>query len=644
MHFVLFLFHSRFQSPQLHCSGTNHRPFSELSFDESPVGTFSFFNPLDVALWSQSVSGTPISGKDLFFVSQDLQDMAGHIPEPYPAKDDDISVSSMGDSAYQSQPDATQRGTGANEGFQTTSPQETRGQMHDPFLGTNLYSPALSSDGHGGFHGAQSDMNQMLLPPSVGDSDLEESTFRMSDFANHSAGQGYGQFHGSAIPRFFTPASEIDVTQNWESTDVQTFTAPFAVRGLDANNFLPFRQQPQMNRDNTFPPQFYTPYMSTSQDLGNFFGNQMNQPQRRSTLPRAQLDTSSISGPESMNSLTPKSASQRERSASGADQVFKTFLSSTAMSPTSSILGIPRPGSVAESDFTEQSALFAEPSKMDKEEPVTSSIAPQSVKDDEFEDEPLSPSHSSTGQNSLEEAEGKLARTHPLYQAQPGDDDLYHCPNEGEAGCTHKPTKLKCNYDKYVDSHLRPFRCKVQSCVGVQFSSTACLLRHEREAHGMHGHGSKPHLCTYPDCERSMPGNGFPRRYNLFDHMKRVHDYTGSTSPPEQVSPAIPAAQTTLKRQNSSRKRKTIPVEEATEKRQRTTTAKVSSAATAAATEQHRLAHQKKSLQSEWSERRAAVLIGLENLQGPQDMNSHLQVSEDIAALNKIAARLNELG
>lgn len=53
----------------------------------------------------------------------------------------------------------------------------------------------------------------------------------------------------------------------------------------------------------------------------------------------------------------------------------------------------------------------------------------------------------------------------------------------------------------------------------------------------MHGHGLKPHLCTYADCERSLPGYGFPRRYNLFDHMKRVHDYTGSTSLPEQVLP-----------------------------------------------------------------------------------------------------------
>ena len=53
----------------------------------------------------------------------------------------------------------------------------------------------------------------------------------------------------------------------------------------------------------------------------------------------------------------------------------------------------------------------------------------------------------------------------------------------------------------------------------------------------MHGHGDRPHLCHYPGCDRSIPGNGFPRRYNLFDHMKRVHDFkeepTSSTGSPD---------------------------------------------------------------------------------------------------------------
>ena len=78
---------------------------------------------------------------------------------------------------------------------------------------------------------------------------------------------------------------------------------------------------------------------------------------------------------------------------------------------------------------------------------VAGSIVAPSIKDDDLEEEGFSPSQSLAAQNSLEEIEGKLARTHPLYQAQPKEDDLYHCPNEGQTGCTHKPTKLKCNYE-----------------------------------------------------------------------------------------------------------------------------------------------------------------------------------------------------
>jgi len=43
----------------------------------------------------------------------------------------------------------------------------------------------------------------------------------------------------------------------------------------------------------------------------------------------------------------------------------------------------------------------------------------------------------------------------------------------------------------------------------------------------MHGHGARPNLCHYVDCERSVTGHGFPRRYNLFDHMRRVHGWQG---------------------------------------------------------------------------------------------------------------------
>jgi hypothetical protein len=83
-----------------------------------------------------------------------------------------------------------------------------------------------------------------------------------------------------------------------------------------------------------------------------------------------------------------------------------------------------------------------------------------------------------------------------------------------------------CPSSKYLDSHLRPYRCKVPKpeCQEKVFSSNACLFRHEREAHGLHGHGENPNLCWVSACERAKPGNGFPRKWNLGDHMKRVHN------------------------------------------------------------------------------------------------------------------------
>jgi hypothetical protein len=127
--------------------------------------------------------------------------------------------------------------------------------------------------------------------------------------------------------------------------------------------------------------------------------------------------------------------------------------------------------------------------------------------------------------------------------------------------------------------------------------------------------------------------------------MKRVHDYTGATSPPEQVPPPVQPALPGPKRHNSTHKRKPAPsVEDMTKKRQKMTTTKAPSAATAAASTQHRLAQEKQKLQSEWTERKARLQQRVGNIHGPQDMNCHLQASEDLAALSKIAARLNELG
>ncbi|KAG8525675.1 uncharacterized protein KY384_000435 [Bacidia gigantensis] len=105
-----------------------------------------------------------------------------------------------------------------------------------------------------------------------------------------------------------------------------------------------------------------------------------------------------------------------------------------------------------------------------------------------------------------------------------GQDGLYHCQFEVE-GCNHPPEKLRCNYEKHLNTHLKPYRCKFLECSELKFGATAVLLRHERESHGLHGHGNKPYLCLYTDCERSQPGQGFPRQWNLRDHLRRVHNH-----------------------------------------------------------------------------------------------------------------------
>ncbi|KAF2418485.1 hypothetical protein EJ08DRAFT_52963 [Tothia fuscella] len=114
-------------------------------------------------------------------------------------------------------------------------------------------------------------------------------------------------------------------------------------------------------------------------------------------------------------------------------------------------------------------------------------------------------------------------RSHSLYHVLPAEDGYYHCPYAATENCGHEPKQLKCEYDKHIDSHLKPFKCRNNNCRDLQFSSTACLLRHEREAHEMHGHAES--LCEYPPCSRSVPGNGFRRSYNCKDHMTRCHGW-----------------------------------------------------------------------------------------------------------------------
>jgi hypothetical protein len=179
---------------------------------------------------------------------------------------------------------------------------------------------------------------------------------------------------------------------------------------------------------------------------------------------------------------------------------------------------------------------------------------------------------------------------------------------------------------KFVDSHLKPFRCNKKTCVGVQFSSTACLLRHEREAHGMHGHGARPHLCHFRDCERAVPGHGFPRRYNLFDHMKRVHQYDGPTTEPS------PPVQGQAARKPTSRKRK-ASTEEAGEKR-----AKV-----VKLTAEQQRQQRREALTKDFLSKKQHIIEVLTNLSTPSDLGDDIQLTNEVVGLHDICTQYRDV-
>ncbi|KAJ0282055.1 hypothetical protein CBS470a_008000 [Colletotrichum nupharicola] len=227
--------------------------------------------------------------------------------------------------------------------------------------------------------------------------------------------------------------------------------------------------------------------------------------------------------------------------------------------------------------------------------------------------------------------DGDSARDHPLYKnATPQADGLFHCPWEGESSCNHKPEKLKCNYDKFVDSHLKPYRCKIESCENARFSSTACLLRHEREAHAMHGHGDKPFLCSYDGCDRAMPGNGFPRQWNLKDHMRRVHNDNGVPGSPNTASSGQQVAK--------GRKRKDAP-KAAPTPASRKVTAKAAIVEAAIKEEQST-----KPLIDEWMSHRQALEDLVRGFTNPEDVKN-LQLIKDahnhLSAMGKIGQTLS---
>lgn len=78
-----------------------------------------------------------------------------------------------------------------------------------------------------------------------------------------------------------------------------------------------------------------------------------------------------------------------------------------------------------------------------------------------------------------------------------------------------------------MDKHTRPYICRAPGCEKIRgFTYSGGLIRHEREVHGRHGGPKAPQFCPHRDCKRST-GQGFSRKENLTEHLRRVHRGAG---------------------------------------------------------------------------------------------------------------------
>ncbi|KAJ5561278.1 hypothetical protein N7535_004256 [Penicillium sp. DV-2018c] len=250
---------------------------------------------------------------------------------------------------------------------------------------------------------------------------------------------------------------------------------------------------------------------------------------------------------------------------------------------------------------------------------------------------PSLPVREPSRQRSKESVESRNPREHEYYSMSTHSDGKYYCPfASGEKPCSHPPTTQKCAYQqvppKYLDSHLKPYRCKVAACIDAQlrFSSNACLFRHEREAHGLHGHGDNPHLCLWEGCERAVPGNGFPRRWNLYDHMRRVHDY--ATSERHSSPETSPGAGQIKKKEPTTRKRRVTGVTPAPTMKRTRSVQSQASVGKASQTSATGLAQRLHNAEQDYYKCRSRLLEQIGNI-SPQDTSMHDKVNASLQEL-----------
>ncbi|MCJ1475133.1 hypothetical protein MMC13_003793 [Lambiella insularis] len=94
--------------------------------------------------------------------------------------------------------------------------------------------------------------------------------------------------------------------------------------------------------------------------------------------------------------------------------------------------------------------------------------------------------------------------------------------------CGGQAFRRRCELERHMDKRNRPYICSKNECHVRRFADKGGFHRHNREIHGDDGagHAVKVFPCPFKACRKSR--TDFRRKWNLQEHMRRVHDTPNS--------------------------------------------------------------------------------------------------------------------
>ena len=109
----------------------------------------------------------------------------------------------------------------------------------------------------------------------------------------------------------------------------------------------------------------------------------------------------------------------------------------------------------------------------------------------------------------------------------------------GQLYCNYPPCQGQtftrtCEWNRHMDKHERPYKCKEAECDRQPgFTWAGGLLRHKIEVHIKESRL----FCPFPNCKRAE--RGFTRKSNLEDHKQKMHSGEADDSASDATKPRL---------------------------------------------------------------------------------------------------------